>query len=154
MTSGILRGIWIAATACEPLIRVEEVRAIPGHGLEGDRYFFARGTFSTWPGGGRDVSLIEEEALQAIRADHGIDLSEGRSRRNLVTSGIVLTDLHNRTFRIGTAIFRGIRPAAPCQHLERLTEAGVFDALKNRGGFRADVLEEGVLHVGDAIELF
>jgi MOSC domain-containing protein YiiM len=153
MTTGILRGIWIAATARQPLVRVPEVRAFPGRGLEGDRYFFAKGSFSRWPGGGRAVSLIAAEALEALRAEHGIDLGEGRSRRNLVTSGINLADLNNHHFRIGTAVFLGVRPCAPCRYLERLTEAGVFEALKDRGGFRADVLEEGVLRVGDAIEL-
>ncbi len=99
------------------------------------------------------MSLIEEEALTAVRAEHGLDLGDGRSRRNLVTAGIELESLKDRTFRIGTAVFRGVRPCAPCGYLEHITEAGVFDALKGRGGFRADVLEEGILHVGDAIEL-
>jgi MOSC domain-containing protein YiiM len=153
MTPGILRGIWISPTSATLLQSVAEIRAVPGRGLEGDRYFLKCGTFSHWPGGGRAVSLIAEETLDALRAEHGIDLSEGRNRRNLVTSGITLTDLQDRTFRIGTAVFRGIRPCPPCRHLENLTEAGVFDALKDRGGFRADVLQEGVLHVGDAIEL-
>jgi MOSC domain-containing protein YiiM len=153
LNTGILRGIWIAAAARAPLSCIDKVRAVPGRGLEGDRYFLACGTFSTWPGGGRAVTLIGEEALDAIRREHGLDLSEGRSRRNLVTSGIALDDLQDRTFRIGTAVFRGIRPCHPCRHLEGITQEGVFDALKDRGGFRADVLEEGVIHVGDAIEL-
>ncbi len=153
LNTGILRSIWISPTARTSLFSLAEVRAVPGRGLEGDRYFLACGTFSTWPGGGRAVTLIAEEALDAIRDEHGIDLHEGRSRRNLVTSGIALDDIQDRTFRIGTAVFRGIRPCHPCRHLEGITQEGVFDALKDRGGFRADVLEEGVIHVGDAIEL-
>lgn len=153
LCTGILRGIWIAATAREPLVPIDKVRAVPDRGLEGDRYFLKCGTFSTWPGGGRAVTLIAEEALDAIRREHRLDLGEGRSRRNLVTSGIALDELHDRTFRIGTAVFRGIRPCHPCRHLEGITEGGVLDALKDRGGFRADVIEEGVIHIGDAIEL-
>lgn len=153
MNNGLLRGIWISATARKPLVSVAEVRAVPDRGLEGDRYFFAKGSFSRWPGTGRAVSLIAQEALEAIHTEHGIDLQEGRSRRNLVTSGIDLADLQGRRFRIGTAVFRGVRPCAPCQYLERITVAGVFAALKDRGGFRADVIAEGILHVGDAIEL-
>lgn len=153
MNTGILRSIWISPNARETLRRAAAVRAVPGRGLEGDRYFLACGTFSTWPGGGRAVTLIEEETLDALRREHGIDLREGRNRRNLVTSGITLADLQDRSFRIGTAILRGIRPCSPCRHLELLTEAGVLDALKDRGGWRADIVQEGVLHVGDAIEL-
>jgi MOSC domain-containing protein YiiM len=153
VSAGILRGIWISATARKPLVSVAEVRAVPGRGLEGDRYFFAKGSFSRWPGTGRAVSLIAQEALEAVHAERGIDLRECRSRRNLVTAGIDLEELQGRTFRIGTAVFRGVRPCAPCQYLERITEAGVFAALKGRGGLRADVIEEGTLHVGDAIEM-
>ena len=153
MTTGVLRGIWISAAARDPLVSVAEVRAVPGRGLEGDRYFFACGSFSRWPGKGREVSFIAEEALEAVRAEHGIDLRQGRSRRNLVTSGISLADLQECTFRIGTAVFRGVRPCAPCEYLERITEVGVFNALKGRGGLRADVIEEGILHVGEAVEV-
>lgn len=153
MHDGILRGIWISATARDPLVSIAEVCAVLGRGLEGDRYFRACGSFSRWPGKGREVSLIAEEVLEAVRAEHGIDLREGRSRRNLVTSGLNLAQLQEQTFRIGTAVFRGIRPCAPCEYLERITEAGVFAALKGRGGLRADVIEEGILHVGDPIEL-
>jgi MOSC domain-containing protein YiiM len=153
MTTGILYGIWIAPRARESLVQVEQVRAVPGRGLEGDRYFFARGSFSRWPGGGRAVSLIAEETLEAVRAELGIDLRDGRSRRNLVTSGVTLTDLQNRTFCIGAAVFRGVRECQPCRYLEHVTEAGVFDALKGRGGVRADIIEEGIVRVGDTIEL-
>jgi MOSC domain-containing protein YiiM len=153
MTRGIVRGIWIAPAARKPLVRVTEVRMVPGRGLEGDRYFLARGSFSRWPGAGRAVSLIEEETLEALRMEHGIDLGGGRSRRNLVTAGIDLASLQDRTFRIGTALLRGVRPCAPCRYLEHLTQAGVFDALKGRGGFRADVVEEGIVRAGDFVEL-
>lgn len=153
MKSGILHGIWIASTAEQPLTSIAEIRVVPDRGLEGDRYFFARGHFSTWPGGGRNVTLIEEETLGTVRAEYAIDLMGGRHRRNLVTSGIALADLHNRLFRIGTAIFRGIRPCPPCKYLEGIVSPGVFEVLKGRGGYRADAIEEGVLHVGDAIEV-
>jgi MOSC domain-containing protein YiiM len=149
----VLRGIWISRTARTPLVSVADVHAVPGRGPEGDRYFLGQGSFSRWPGTGRAVSLIAEETLVAVSAECGIDLRGGRSRRNLVTSGIVLTELQERTFRIGTAILRGVRPCAPCQYLERITESGVFDALKGRGGLRAEVIEEGILHIGDAIAL-
>lgn len=91
--------------------------------------------------------------MSPFSSEHGIDLSNGRSRRNIVTSGLKLEELQGRKFRIGTAVFRGERPCAPCQFLEGLTEPGVFEALKNRGGWRADILTEGVIHVGDAIEI-
>jgi MOSC domain-containing protein YiiM len=153
VTTGVVEGIFIAGAAREALAAVAEVRAVEGRGLEGDRYHAAVGSFSRWPGEGRAVTLVEAEVIEAVVRDWDIDLSGGRSRRNLVTRGVRLADLLGRKFRIGGALFRGTRLAEPCAHLERLTEPRVFDALKGRGGLRADVLEGGVVRAGDVIVL-
>jgi MOSC domain-containing protein YiiM len=55
-------------------------------------------------------------------------------------------------FRVGTALFKAGIPCAPCGYLERKTQAGVMAALKGRGGLRAEVLQEGVIRVGDLVE--
>ena len=133
------------------MVSVASVFAVPERGLEGDRYFHGRGSFSRWPGEGRDVTLIEEEAIEAILKVHGIDLRDGRSRRNIVTSGASLAELNGLKFRIGDAIVRGARECAPCRHLERLIGPGLYDAMLKRGGLRANILEGGTIHVGDVI---
>jgi MOSC domain-containing protein YiiM len=153
VSDGSIIAIFVSPQARRPLVAVDQVRAVPGQGLEGDRYFLGRGSLSRWPGPDREVSFIEQETLEAVRRDSGFDLSGGRSRRNVVTAGLRLLDLKGRTFRIGTAIFRGVGPCTPCRYLEGLTEPGVFNALKGRGGLRAQVMEEGILRVHDAIEI-
>ena len=150
--AGTISAIYLAPAAGAALTVVPQVRAMPGHGLEGDRYFLGVGSYSRWPGTGREVSLIEAEVIEALRRDHGLDLGDGRSRRNVVTSGIPLLGLIGRHFRIGTAVFRGERPCEPCAYLERRIGPGLLEALKGKGGLRAKVVEEGVLRVGDAIE--
>ena len=134
------------------MIWLPEVLAVPERGLEGDRYFHGRGSFSRWPGEGRDVTLIEREAVDFLLREHGIDLRDGRSRRNITTAGGSLAELNGRKFRIGGAVLRGARECAPCRHLERLIVAGLFDAMKGRGGLRANILEGGTIRVGDVIE--
>ena len=151
VTAGTVEGIFIAAASREPLVSVREVRAVEGRGLEGDRYHAGVGSFSRWPGEGRAVTLVEAEVMEAVLREADIDLSGGRTRRNLVTRGVRLADLLGKRFRIGEALFRGTRLAEPCAHLERLTESGLFEALKGRGGLRADVLESGVIRAGDAV---
>jgi MOSC domain-containing protein YiiM len=153
MAAGAVQAIFLAPRARVPLEAVAAVRAVPGLGLEGDRYFLGRGALSRWPGPARAVSLIEAEVLEAVRREHGLDLSGGRSRRNLVTAGLALPELKGRTFRVGGALLRGIGPCSPCGYLDRLAGAGACAALKGRGGLRAAVLEEGVIRVGDAVEL-
>jgi MOSC domain-containing protein YiiM len=143
--------IYITPDRGLPLKETGEVLAIAGAGLEGDRYQLGRGSFSRWPGDGRAVSLIAAEAIEAILAETGLDLSGGRSRRNIVTLGVELAGWNGRKFRIGEAVFRGTRLCTPCKYLERLVGPGTFDTLKGRGGLRADILETGSIRAGDEI---
>ena len=82
MSTGTLTGIYIAPHSGAPLVEVSEVLAVPGLGLEGDRYYYEKGSFSRWPGPHRDVSLIAEEDLQRIREQSGIHMAPQDSRRN------------------------------------------------------------------------
>src|SRR5262245_26375569 len=150
--SGTIQEIYLAPTATGTPARVAEVRALTGQGLEGDRYALGVGTFSRFPGTGREVTFIEAEAIEAAQT-FDLDLAEGRSRRNVVTAGVRLNDLVGKKFRIGAVEFRGKRPAAPCAHLGRLVGPRVMEALHGRGGLRAVILNDGTLREGDAIEM-
>ena len=90
-----------------------EVRAVAGKGLEGDRYFSQTGTYSNQPGSSRDVTLIEIEAIEALKRDYSIELNPGESRRNIVTRGVPLNHLVGREFKIGEVTLRGTRPREP-----------------------------------------
>ncbi|HEX8913715.1 MAG TPA: MOSC domain-containing protein [Humisphaera sp.] len=150
---GTLEGIFIAAAAKVPMVSVPSAVAVVGLGLEGDRYHLGVGAFSRWPGEGRQVTLIEAEAVEAILAEAGIDLREGRHRRNLVTRGVPLDALVGRRFRVGPVVLRGQRLCAPCRYLERMTGDGTYTAMRGRGGLRTEVIEGGTVAVGDAVEI-
>jgi len=151
LAHGSLVAIQIGRDAEGRLESVAEVRAIPGKGLEGDRYFRGEGSFSKNPGGGRQVTLVASEMLELLQSEHGIALEAAETRRNLVTKGVLLNDLVGQVFQVGTVRMMGVRLAEPCNHLERLTRPGVMKGLVHRAGLRADILDEGVLRVGDAI---
>ena len=151
MWEGVVVSIHLAPAARVPLVAVDEARAVPGKGLEGDRYFAQAGTYSTLPGTGRALTLIEDEALESLYDEGGIELPPGASRRNLVTRGVPLNHLVNREFCVGAVRLRGMRLCEPCTYLERLTQAGVRRALVHRGGLRAEILTEGVIRVGDPV---
>lgn len=131
---------------------VNAVRAVPGRGLEGDRYFEGQGTYSGTKGSGRSVTLIEEESLEALARDYGVQLDPGESRRNIVTRNAPLNHLVGREFRIGEVFFRGMRLCEPCSHLAELSGAEVIPGLVHRGGLRADILNEGIIRVSDKLE--
>lgn len=132
---------------------VASVNARAGQGLEGDRYYHRVGTFSAQPGTGREVTLIELEAIEALKRDYQIELDAGLARRNLVTRGIALNHLVDREFKIGAVKLRGTRLCEPCSHLESLTRKGAMRALIHRGGLRADILAGGTIRVGDEISV-
>jgi MOSC domain-containing protein YiiM len=144
--------IHITAEGAGPMIAVSEVRAVPGKGLEGDRYFSGSGTWSKKPGPDREVTLIESEAIEAIARDNGVEIAPGQARRNIVTKGVALNHLVGKEFRVGEVTLRGMRLAEPCGHLESLSKPGVKEGLVHRGGLRAQILKEGTIRNGDQIE--
>lgn len=133
------------------MVSVKEVHAIPGKGLEGDRYFTQTGTYSKKPRPDREVTLIEVEAIEALAREYKIALEPGAARRNIVTRGVPLNHLVGREFRVGDVTVRGLRLCEPCAHLERLSHSGVREALIHRGGLRAQILTDGTIRVGDSI---
>ncbi|HEY2712527.1 MAG TPA: MOSC domain-containing protein [Chthoniobacterales bacterium] len=149
-TPARLIAIFIAAQPEELPRSVDNVRAMAGKGLEGDRYAAGIGTFSNYPGK-RDVTLIESEMLSTFEGETGKRLSAAESRRNLLTRGVRLNHLIDREFQIGSIRLRGLRLSEPCTHLARLTQREVLPGLVHRGGLIAEVLCDGVLTVGDEI---
>lgn len=148
---GSVAGIYIAPEAAGPIVSLAEVDAVPGRGLEGDRYFAGEGTYSNTPGTGRQVTLIEQEALAAAASDYGVGLEPGQSRRNIETVGVPLNHLVGKEFMVGEVRLLGMRLNEPCAHLAKLSKRGVVKALTHRGGLRADVLAGGTIRVGDPI---
>jgi MOSC domain-containing protein YiiM len=124
---------------------------VAGRGLRGDRYHDGTGTYSNHPGTGREVTLIESEALEALKRDYGIEIEPGQARRNFVTRAVALNHLAGREFTIGEVRLRGARPCDPCAHLEGLSARGALRGLAHRGGLRADVVSGGTIRVGDFV---
>ena len=150
MWSGTVHSIHIAAAAKEPMRLVEQVRALPGVGLEGDRYALQQGTFSK-PLPEYELTLIEAEAIEALKRDYEVELTPGEARRNLVTQGVPLNHLVGQEFSVGGVRVRGIRLCEPCDHLQKLTGRPLIKGLLHRGGLRAQILTEGTIRVGDRI---
>jgi len=150
MWKGIVDSIHIASTAKGPMQALDRVQAIPGVGLEGDRYALKQGTFFK-PLPDFEVTLIEAEAIEALKRDYGVELAAGEARRNVVTRGAPLNHLVGREFRIGEVRIRGIRLCEPCSHLEGLTGQPLIKGLRHRGGLRAQILSPGAIRVGDVV---
>ena len=143
---GEVAAIFLSEKARRLPVPVSRARAVAGRGLEGDRYFIGKGSFSHWRGTGRALTLVEADALD----DAGLGWAE--SRRNVVVRGIDLNALVDVRFRMGGVECRGRRLCEPCRHLEKLEKRdGLMRELAGRGGLRADVLSDGEVAVGDTV---
>jgi len=160
MWQGHVVSLHIAPEASAKMEAVAEVRAVPGRGLEGDRYFKGSGFYSPRPShGGREVTLVEVESVEALdtgvlsaAGDRlGITLTAADTRRNIATSEVPLNHLVDREFWVGPVLMRGTRLCEPCKHLDDLTQPGVMGGLVHRGGLRARILTEGMIRPGDIV---
>lgn len=152
MAHGELLSIHISPKGGQPMTALNEVQAVAGKGLEGDRYYLETGTYSRNVSPHRQVTLIEAEVIEALKRDCDIELDPNDSRRNLVTRGIALAHLVGKEFRVGSVTFRGVKINEPCAYFEKLiSKPGIEQALLHRSGLNAEVLSDGLLQVGDAV---
>jgi MOSC domain-containing protein YiiM len=125
---------------------VDRVSAHAGKGLVGNRFYFEQGAKP-----GQALTLIAAEALEAMAAEHGVEITAAASRRNVLTRNVDLNALVGRRFRVGAVECIGVELCEPCRHLESVTRLGVIKGLAHRGGLNADILSDGEIAVGDEI---
>ena len=150
MPVGVVEAIFVTGGGGRPMQRVDEVQALAGAGLSGDRYAERTGYWS-----GVDecqVTFIEAEALDGITGSTDVRVTEGQHRRNVVVRGVELRALAGATFTVGEARFSYDRPRPPCRYIESITQPGMTRALAaRRGGICVQVVASGVIRVGDEL---
>lgn len=147
MANGTVTAICICPAAGGPMQCVSEAEAIVGQGLKGDRYATGEGGFNKGKQGSRQVTLINAIFFE------GSGFEYADSRRNIVASGVELMWLIGREFQIGTARFRGVKYCDPCTRPNTLTgkKRSFKEAFFDRGGLIAEVIEGGLIKIGDMI---
>lgn len=153
MWKGSVISLHIAKETKAPMQTVEIVHAIPGRGIEGDRYFLGTGHFSEHFGKEHEITLIEVETIQALNAEHEelANFQAAEARRNVVTKDVPLNHLVGHEFQVGEVRLRGMRLCDPCLHIAQITHHFVLSGLVHRGGLRAQILTEGYIRVDDPI---
>ena len=150
MWQGRVVHISLTPVSAQPTHLVDEVRAVAGRGLEGDRYFKADG--DPWEDPGRELTLISVEAIDALARENDVKLDYKDARRNIITRDVPLNDLVDKEFSVGDVRLRGIRLNQPCTHLAEMTDRKVLKGLVDRGGLKAQILNDGTMRVGDVIQ--
>lgn len=147
MTSGSVVGICIAPAAGAPMQAVNEVLAVAGQGLTGDRYACGAGSFNKGNQGKRQVTFIN-----ALFVD-GSGFLYTDTRRNIIVRNVELMDQIGQEFRIDKVLMRGIKYCDPCMRPTKLSgnSCSFRDTFYDRGGLVAEVLEGGWIKVGSMV---
>jgi len=135
-----VEAIHLGAEGVAELWAVDEVRAVAGQGLEGDRHFHADGARA-----GQALTLVSAENVEDV------GLAPGETRRQVTVRGVELNELVGKRFRVGEVECLGVELCEPCTHLEAMTRPGIIKELAHRAGINADIVTGGVIRVGDSV---
>ena len=125
-----------------PTLTVPEIRCIPGRGIEGDRFFDFKAGYKG------QITFFSQEVYADLCAQLQIhDKSPAALRRNILCAGIDLNTLIGQEFEVQGVAFRGREECRPCDWMNQAFGGGAEQAMRGRGGLRAEILREGVLRV-------
>ena len=128
-----------------PLLEVERIECLAGHGIRGDRYYDYRDNYKG------QITFFSWEIFESLARNFDItDKSPGVLRRNVIVSDINLNNLIGEKFIIQGVHFRGTEHCRPCYWLDQAFAPGTERFLQSNGGLRAEILTDGVIAVGEA----
>ncbi len=140
---GMLRAIARRPTDGEPMVEVSTAELVPGRGI----------TSENRKPGPREVTLLSVESWRNACQDLGTDLPWYLRRANLLIEGVDLAAAIGAELRVGAVRLKVHGETRPCGIMDQQQD-GLKQALipQCRGGVHAQVLEGGVIRVGDAVE--
>jgi MOSC domain-containing protein YiiM len=143
-TAGRLEAIWIKRAHRGPMDEVAEATLVAQRGIEGNVDRSRR----------RQVTIIEREVWEALTNALGSDAPPSGRRANLMISGVRLANTRGRTLLVGATRLLIDGETTPCERMDEVAE-GLRDLMRPNwgGGVFAQVLEDGIVTVGDVVAL-
>jgi MOSC domain-containing protein YiiM len=128
-----------------PLLEVQKIECVAGHGIRGDRFYDYRDNYKG------QITFFSVEVFEKLAARFGLtNKSAGDLRRNVIVSDVNLNDLIGEEFSIQGLRLRGTAHCRPCYWMNHALAPGAEEFLHGNGGLRAQILSDGVMAVGDA----
>jgi MOSC domain-containing protein YiiM len=147
--------IFIAEEVRGPMKELQQAYLEAGMGIRGDRYYqAAQAAIACGETAGiNQVTLIDKARLDEFLAEHDSDLGYGEFRRSIVTSGIDLNDLVDKSFMVGDARLRGTELCEPCAWLKQHVHEAVLPDLVHKAGLRAIVESSASISPGAEVKV-
>jgi MOSC domain-containing protein YiiM len=125
-----------------PVLEPSKIQCVRGRGIEGDRFFDHKDNYKG------QITFLEDEVYSTLCAQLNIwDKPASALRRNVITRGVDLLDWVGRDFTIQGVRFHGVEECKPCYWMDQAFGPGAEEALKGRGGLRAQILTTGSLQL-------
>lgn len=124
-----------------PLIEVDRMECVAGKGIRGDRFFEYKENYKG------QITFFSSEVFDKLCCELGVSgIQPSATRRNVVTAGIDLNTLIGQIFEIQGVRFEGTAECTPCYWMDQAIASGAEKWLQGRGGLRARILTDGILH--------
>ena len=138
--------IGISENKNNKIVNVNDVEAIKGKGLVGEKHFKENNKKRC------QVTLIEIENINHYNRISRTTIPAIDFLRNIVTKGIQLNVLVGREFFIGSVKVKAHDLCKPCKNLqESLQQKNTVKELLHTGGLRCEILSSGKIYVDDLI---
>ena len=138
--------IGISENKSSKIVNVNEVEAIKGKGLLGEKHFKEDNKKRS------QITLIEIENINHYNKITGTKIPAINFLRNIVTEGIRLNVLVGKEFFIGKVKVRAHDLCRPCKNLqESLQQKNTVKELLYTGGLRCEILSSGKIFINDQI---
>ena len=138
--------IGISKNNSNKIVNVNDVEAIKGRGLVGEKHFKEDNNKRC------QITLIEIENINHYNKITGTTIPAINFLRNIVTEGIQLNVLLGKEFFIGAVKVKAHDLCKPCKNLqESLQQKNTVKELLHTGGLRCEILSSGKICVDDQI---
>ena len=138
--------IGISENKSSKIVSVNEVEAIKGKGLIGEKHFKEDNKKRS------QITLIEIENINHYNKITGTKIPAINFLRNIVTQGIRLNALISKEFFIGNVKVKAHDLCRPCKNLQEfLQQKNTVKELLYTGGLRCEILSSGKIFIDDQI---
>ena len=138
--------IGISENKSSKIVSVNQVEAIKGKGLIGEKHFKEDNKKRS------QITLIEIENINHYNKITGVKIPAINFLRNIVTEGVRLNALISKEFFIGNVKVKAHDLCRPCKNLQEfLQQKNTIKELLYTGGLRCEILSSGKIFINDQI---